>query len=288
METGSKTSSLSSLFKKEFHLRADNKDELTANGLRTFVDISRSSIQLLKIDASLKAIEMLSFIFPSAKDDERWLQRVQELINCKEYAAFTEGTEISFSLSDPRISIVPQSIYSDEKKDALFSFSQQMENGATVLKQDLPELGAVGLFSVPSQLQHIIEHPVTNTHLLWIKNVVKADRKLSANLVLSKEDFSLVVSKDNELLFSNRFNISKPEDVLYFLMATLEGLKILHTNVSVILYGDVKKNDATHEILAKYLPRISFATRAADMKYAYAFKEISEHRFPHIFQAACE
>jgi len=288
VETGNKAPSLSSIFKQEFHLKPDNQGELQASGLRSFVGVSRSRIQLLKIDASLKAIEIISFVFPYTKNDERWLQRVEELVNSTEFTAFTNGTEIRFSVSDSRVSIVPQPIYSEEKKEALFSFAEQISNNAIVLKQELPELDAVGLFSVPQNLNKILPFPLVNSHLLWIRNVVKINRKITANLIINNEDLSLVVSKNHHLLFSNRFDISAPQDVLYFLMATLEALKILHTKVSVVLYGNVKKKDATHEILEKYLSDISFASQSAGMKCAYSFKEISAHHFPHIFQAACE
>lgn len=287
METGSNTSSLSSLFKKEFHLRPDNEGELNASGLRSFVAISRSRIQLLKVDASLKAIEMISFAFPNSEGNERWLQRISEFHNSADFSEFTDSTEISYSIADSHVSIIPRSIYSDEKRDVLYGFTKGSSKETVILKQEIENLDAVGLFAIPKNLETVLNGSVSSSYFLWLDQTVRSNQKITADLYLEDGKFALVVSKESELLFSNWFNISTADDVLYFLMASLEGLKILHTGVSVALSGDVKKNDRTHLTLRKYIPNISFATRPSTLKYAYSFKEIAEHRFPFIFHASC-
>ncbi len=105
--------------------------------------------------------------------------------------------------------------------------------------------------------------------------------------MLEEKQFALVVFKDASLVFSNWFQFGKPEDVLYYLMASLESLKILHSEVEVSLNGNIEKGDAMHTTIAKYISKLSFGKRPKNLTYSYSFKELQEHRFPFIFEAAC-
>ena len=287
METGNKPPSISSLIKQEFHFKPDNEAELNTSQLRSVVDISRNRIQILKTSDSLKAVEMISFKFPYCVDDERWIHFLEVFINSGEYRNLVKDTEISHSISDPQVAVVPKSLFSDEYKEGLFNFTDASKQIRCIVKQDLEQLDAIGQFAIPKKLKAILDSSVTNSYLTWLNKITATPKSVYVNLLIWQNRFALVVSKEGKLLFSNWFSSSKAEDVLYFLMATLEGLNILHTEVSVVLNGQVEKNNDLHLLLGKYISKLSFATLPTTLKYSYSFKELPTHRYPLVFHAAC-
>ncbi|MDP6908755.1 MAG: DUF3822 family protein [Flavobacteriales bacterium] len=229
---------------------------------------------------------MISFEFPHCTDDERWFHFSESLFNSSEYRNFVKGTEVKRSISDSRVVVIPKAVYS-AKKESVFTFTNISGKNASILNQDLPQLDAVGQYAIPKNLEALLESGVTNSYLTWLNQITSAPKRVVINLLIWQNRFALVASKEGKLLFSNWFSSSKEEDVLYFLMATLEGLNILHTEVSVVLNGQIEKNDDLHSLLGKYISKLSFASLPATLKYSYSFKELPAHRYPLVFHTAC-
>ncbi len=287
METGSKLHSDALLPKQEFHFKPDNQAELKTGELRSFVDFGRDGVQVLKTTPSLKVVEMASFQFPFCADNQRWTDYIATFVESTEYRELIQNTEVSFSIADSHVTIVPQALFTDDKKSVLFNFTEAMTEETCIFRQDLSKLSAVGQFAVPSNLDTILSKKISNSYLIWLDEIITPSTKVCANLLIYQKNFSLVLSKEGKLLFSNWFNHSKSEDILYFLMATLEGLNILHTEARVVLNGHVNKNDELHLLLGKYLSELSFGSLPATLKYGYSIKELPDHRYPLIFHTAC-
>ena len=287
MATGSSTSSPSSLIKKEFHAGADNPDESQREDLSSFIDISRNRIRILKTDPGLKAVELTVFAFPRCSDDARWSGQIAAFIGSGQFAEVTAQTEVNYSVCDARISIIPRTIYSVEMKEQLFGFTHGTRPDASILTQNLIDLDAIGLFAVPRKLETVLNGPVTSSFLAWVQQNMKNANGMVAHLYIDEGEFALAVGKERKLLFCNWFKVSSAEDVLYFLMATLEGLKVLHTDVPVILSGEIGKHDTAHMLICRYMPKVTFAKRPKTLNYAYSFNEVAAHRHPFVFRAAC-
>jgi len=277
----------SSIFKQAFYLKADNEQETTQSGLLSFVNICRSGIQILKRNEAFKAVEFLSCQFPHSSDDETWSNNVSELTLSNNFQSFVANTETAFSISDSKVMLVPTSLFSETGKKNSFEFLFDNSEDLHVKAQKLSNSDTVGIFGIPKNIAKIVSKPIHSSCLTWLDRLQTNSEKAQIQLVLEEKQFALVVFKDASLVFSNWFQFGKPEDVLYYLMASLESLKILHSEVEVSLNGNIEKGDAMHTTIAKYISKLSFGKRPKNLTYSYSFKELQEHRFPFIFEAAC-
>lgn len=275
------------MIKKELYLKADNEQEAANGRLSCSVDISRSSVQLLKLNETFKAVEFCNWKFPYSSIDNVWSERLNEVFNNEEFVKAIEDTLCKFSISDNQVVLVPETLFSDAEKEKHFDFLFNDRQASEVLTQRLSNTDAVGLFAFPNSLKDVLIESVSSSFITWTDTILGNNSGIKTYLILDEKQFSLTVIKEGKLLFSNWFQHSKPDDVLYFLMASLESLNILHSDVDLILGGEIQKSSRTFDVLARFIAKISFAKRPKNLTYSYSFSQLAEHRFPFIFAAAC-
>ncbi len=278
----------SSLFKKEFHLTADNEQEDTGtNDVTSFIDISRFGIQVLKLNTAFKAIEFVSFLFPYSGTDSVWSSRIENLHSTSEFNNLLADTKRRYSVRTAQVTFIPKALYNADKKAEIFNSLFNSVKGNSIDFQNLANSEMVGLFSVPEILKTLTTGAVTNSFCSWMDTLEMAAKFARATLVIEEREFALVIIKDGQLKFCNWFSYSKNDDVLYFLMATLENLKILHSEIEISLGGMITKGDDLHFSISKYLGNISFLKKPTNLTYSYSFNQLADHKFPFILATAC-
>jgi hypothetical protein len=275
------------LVKKELHLKPDNEQEAADGRLSCFVDISRNGIQLLKLNEALKTIEFVTWAFPNSETDAVWAEYVKEVLINDEFRSTVAESPCKFSVSDCDVTIIPETLFSESIGQSQIDFLFGESDGSQIIEQKLNNTDGVGVFRIPNALVEKITGSVSASFITWIDGLLGSSTGVKVNMILKEKRFSLTIQKDGKLLFSNWFNHSKPDDVLYFLMASLESMNILHSDVELILAGPVDKGDELHGILSRFISKISFAKRPKNLTYNYAFNQIPEHRFPFILAVAC-
>ena len=268
-------------------MKADNEQETAQNGLLSFVDISRSGIQILKRNKTFKAIEFASFIFSFSSDNSTWSKNTTQVLQSDKFKAFISNTEVAFSTSDSQVTLIPASLYSEKEKTKNFEFLFGESGTALIQDQPFSTSDTVGIFGIPKAIANAVSKPIQSSYLNWLDGLATDSTKVRANIILNEKQFALVMQKEGKLIFSNWFDYSKSDDVLYYLMASLETLKILHSEVEVVLNGNVTKGDEIHTYIAKFISKLSLGKRSKNLTYSYSFKDLPEHRFPFIFSSAC-
>ncbi|MEJ2163779.1 MAG: DUF3822 family protein [Robiginitalea sp.] len=76
-----------------------------------------------------------------------------------------------------------------------------------------------------------------------------------AHLAESQMDLALFSNK--KLVFYNSFLIQSPEDVLYFLLFTLEQIEMDTDSLKLRLLGEVSQGDPVYELCSEYLENVS-------------------------------
>ncbi len=274
------------MIRKELHLKADNEQEAATGRLSCFVDVSRNGIQLLQLNDKFKALEFLSWSFPHSSTDSVWSERASEVLQNEEFITAGKGN-CKYSISDSQVVIVPETLFSESDKERHFDFLFDGNQDSEIASQKLSNTDAIGLFSIPKSVKKALDGNINSSFLTWTDAVLGNSSGIKAYLILAEKQFSLTILKEGKLQFSNWFQYSKGDDVLYFLMATLESLNILHSDVELVLAGEIEKGDDTFNVLSRFISKISFLKRPKNLTYSYSFSQLAEHRFPFIFAAAC-
>ncbi|MCB9191491.1 MAG: DUF3822 family protein [Flavobacteriales bacterium] len=275
------------MIKKELHLKPDNEQEAADGRLSCFVDISRNGIQLLKLNDAFKTTEFVSWSFPNSETDAVWTENVNEVLTDEAFRSAVAEIPYKFSVSDCHLTIVPETLFEDEVAKSQIEFLFGESGESKVITQKLSNTDAVCVIRIPNALAQKIAEPINSSFITWVDGLLGNSSGIKVNVTLNEKRFSLTIQKDGKLLFSNWFNHSKPDDVLYFLMASLESMNILHSDAELILSGRVDKGDEVYSILSRFISKISFAKRPKNLTYSYSFNQIPEHRFPFILAAAC-
>lgn len=272
------------MIRKEFHLKADNEQEATNGRLSSFIDVSRSGVQVLTVNANFKAVEFISWSFPHSSTDSVWAERIAEVLKDDE---FDKVASTKFSISDSQVVIVPETLFTENDKEKYFNFLFDGSDESEIVSQKLSNTDAIGLFNIPKSVKEVLKESVSSSFLTWTDSILGNSSGTKTYLILDEKQFSLSVVKDGKLIFSNWFQFSKADDTLYFLMATLESLNILHSEIELLLSGFIEKGDDTFKVLSRFISKISFIKRPKNLTYSYSFSQMAEHRFPFIFATAC-
>ena len=78
-----------------------------------------------------------------------------------------------------------------------------------------------------------------------------------AYMHLAEQQMDLAVFSNKKLLFYNSFIFSSPEDVLYFLLFSLEQLEIDAGALKLRLLGEITEGDPVYELCTRYLENVS-------------------------------
>lgn len=283
METGNNISP--SLVKKDYNLQPDNDQDLAGNGQKSFVVLTRNGVQILRINSKFKAVSFNSFKFPHCTDDTRWCNFIQAILNSEDFKDTIGNSKISYSVYDNYATLIPNALFRANQKQPDFEFLFGSSNSNSVRSQELQSPESVGVYGIPKDFEHIISEPISNSYLHWVNSL--STTGTCAQLFVTENQMALVIKRNDDLLFNNWFDVKNADDMLYFLMATLETLNILHSEAKITLWGDIDKNDSVHSTIGKFISNISFGNRPKNLEYAYSFKDLPSHKFPFIFSTAC-
>ncbi|MEJ2585754.1 MAG: DUF3822 family protein [Robiginitalea sp.] len=76
-------------------------------------------------------------------------------------------------------------------------------------------------------------------------------------LHLAESQMDLAVFANKKLRFYNSFSISSPEDVMYFLLFTLEQLNLDPESLRLRLLGEITETDRVYEFCTEYFENVS-------------------------------
>lgn len=275
-------------YKKTLHLTPDKHLEQELEGTRCIVLIRRSAVSALKLVDKQKVSELVQFEFSHCSNDGNWSTAVEGLLSSPELNEFVSGCEAEYWIDDSRISIIPSALFSDDKKEEAHELLFEPSNGLNYISESAATSDFQMVSAVPQAICDILPAEPKNAFALWLERIEnQTTGKHHAAILARHDEFNLTVFNRSELVFSNWFGYSKPEDLLYFLMATLESLNILHTEATLSLAGDIEKGGAAHKLISKYIGKVSFASRPKQLGYSYSFSKVEEHKHPLILSAAC-
>lgn len=279
MATGSDTES-APVFRESLHLNPDRPEEIQGAGIAVFAEVSRSSLSFLTVNTSaLKALAFRSFDFPHCEDDARWAATVARILK-------ETGTQRLSALvvNDVLCSIIPSDLFGKEEPlNRILRLEHGELNGTNSVSALMEVWDAHYVALVPDAILQLFDSTrILPALFCWTPSLLRSPVAYHAHVHVSEREFSLAVLKGRDLILHNSFAHQSPEDVLYFCMAALEQLSILHAEVRLTIYGDVTENDVLHGLFRRYIAQVVFGEKPTELTYSYSFKELLGHRMPFI------
>ena len=162
-------------------------------------------------------------------------------------------------------SLIPENLYSSqlvkEATNHLIAENEHKQVEITTLEES--GIPAKLVFYIPEKLKLILNqnfpsatliHPVQ----LLVKENQKGNKRNRSVLLYHKKSFILVVSREENILFANGFNIEHINDLVYFVLNVLMQLNLNLKETDFYISDALTKTPELLDILRPYIPEISY------------------------------
>ncbi len=184
--------------------------------------------------------------------------------------------------------LVPERLFEKGEQHKILSFNVPLDPQEKVFHDLLPDFHIVNVYAIPEKAKEIIARTFGVNHLPHLSSVLIESiyQNYHEELVRPKvflhvreTHFDLVVMDQFKLYFANTFEFRRPEDLVYFVIFSLEQLGFSQEQAEVVLMGKITRNTPLYNLVFKYLRRVEFARRNPGCEYSFVFNEIPQHAY---------
>ena len=179
-------------------------------------------------------------------------------------------------LVDAPVLLIPIEEYRDENTEALYKHSFPESDGCVMMSNVLPDLNAVALFGVNSDLKLVVEDHYSDVKFICLmrpvwnymhrRSFVGNRRKLYAHFHDGK--LELFSFERNRFIFCNSFRTKSYKDAEYFILFAWKQLALDQRRDNLFLSGDIPERDELVDALGKYLDMVSEVKASSDFNRA--------------------
>jgi len=252
METGQKT------------IQKKTRIDKTSN-IKLSIHISLNGLSFCIIDLISKEIDFLRTYSLSKNSTPKELLKTLK-------KGFKENDELRNSFSSVKIihynnlsTVVPEPLF--DKKNALsyLKFNSKILKNDYVAYDRIFNNECVNVFipyvNINNYIFKMFDSFVYNHYSSIILEKVKLNEKntttpsLYLNININHMEITYFVK--NKLVFYNRFDFNTKEDVMYYLLFTIDQLKLNPEEIPVVITGNISEDDDNYKIIYKYIRNVS-------------------------------
>ena len=218
-----------------------------------------------------------------AKDIKESCEKITNIIASEDLLQ-KEFYSSSLAFNNFPSTLVPTPFYKEEKNREILSFNHEIEE---VLTDKMHQMDAVNIYSVPIDLLNLINKSFPNTQKkcnssILIDQLLLQNEKTEKTIVyasIEKKKLEVCVLSENKLEFHNSFTTDTKEDLLYFLLFSMEQLGLSPEKTELVLLDDILKSDEKYNLLYEYVRNISFGNRSENLNFTKELESIKSHQY---------
>jgi len=185
-----------------------------------------------------------------------------------------------------QMSLIPKPLFQPGQVSEYLRFNHILSADDNVCYDQLPNLDAVNIFSVPDKIIKLLDHffpgvPVHHFSSALVENILIRNKNFGQGEMIfvnvRKQWLDIIVLDGRKLLFFNSFQYRTKEDFAYYLMYVIEQLGMNPEMVELVLMGEIIKISDIFNITTRYVRHVNFISRSEENSYSYVFDEIPEH-----------
>ena len=153
----------------------------------------------------------------------------------------------------------------------------------------LKEIDVHLAYSIPKELDNIATTYFPNAKQKAQQSILidefskEHNTEPTAYLYLSENTLNITAFKNEKLIFNNSFNFETKEDILYFVLFTLEQLKLDTNTVNTLFFGDITKDDDNFKLLYEYIRNIELGERPNQLQFPDEFNTLENQKYFGLF-----
>lgn len=267
------------------------------------IDNKKQSIKKLSI---LVAQDGLSFFISESDDSrlthfserkfgerqtpEKLLEELRHLLTLEFADDLSLIDDLNVIYANELYSLVPQKLFSEKNLSDYLKYNTKILQTDFLAYDELSTLAANLVYIPYANINNYLLDtfgPFNYKHsvAVFLENFKPQTTQDEALVYMYQNHFDLCIFQQKKLILSNSFGFQTAEDVAYFLLFTLEQLKIDTEVVKVRLWGNIEEDSDLFKLLYTYLRHISVPKKEAD-KVLFNQKEqkISTHKHQLLIQ----
>jgi hypothetical protein len=167
-----------------------------------------------------------------------------------------------------KFTIVPDIVFSEKNKDALFDLCQKPDKALNIIPNNIKRLNSTLLFSFDratyeflarSLVNPILIHPLSPLLNVWQQESLMSHLKHVYVVLDNMATFEIACFEAGELLFINSFDYETTNDVLYFIMYVCKQTGFNQIDDRLYLYGDKAKCRSVMPLLNEYIEQVNYS-----------------------------
>ena len=202
--------------------------------------------------------------FPRDHNPVKILADIENLYTT-EKALQNSFQEVVLLFSNDLYSLIPEEYFLEEEASQYLKFNTKILKTDVVAHDLLQENQLVNVYIPFTNITNYLfdkygEFEYKHSISVLIQAVLEKEISLAPSVYLNcyKEYYDLVVIQNNKLLLSNSFNFDTEADFIYYLLFTLEQLKLDPSEINLILSGEISEESENYKIAYTYIKNVSF------------------------------
>lgn len=272
METGQK------IIQKTNNLKSHSIKELS-------IQIRLSGLSFCILNRSNSKVEYLKrFDFKSKLTPEAVLIKLQDVISNEPLLSQTFDSVLAL-FQNELSNLVPEEFFEEQNAADYLKFSSKIIKTDFISHDKIEVNNSINVFvpyvNINNYLFEIygeFEYKHASTILLeQILRTKEASGVDKMYINVEPFQFELVVVKNGKFQLYNTFDYFTKEDFIYFILFTIEQLKLNPESVIIKLTGKIIKDDALYQLLYTYIRYVEFD----EPSKKYTFNETTEANLKH-------
>jgi hypothetical protein len=203
----------------------------------------------------------------------------EDLFLSKNYKA------VYFSLVTHKSTLVPAELFDRRNIKQYFTFNHYLDEYEELHFNYIDKIDAYIIFAVPSDLTTLLvnkfpEIIFVHQNHITVTNIINRSEKTKFKLPLinvnvNNTSFDISIFKDDKFHLLNSYIYNDYNDLIYYVMNTLNQFDIKLTKSYINFSGLVEYNSDLHKLISEFFPSHNFTKLESEI--TFNFPDIDEH-----------
>ena len=175
--------------------------------------------------------------------------------------------------------LIPKELYNEKDKKNIFSVNHSLTNEELVIDELKSKI--INLYGIPNTIFQTVKNVIpeaiirSNSSIL-INNFLSLNNLQETMFLFLKDSYiNIVVTKGDSLIFQNKFEYKTKEDLLFYVLFSIQQLNFSNEEINTVIYGNISKEE--YNILYQYVRNIKFGNKLKDISCSNEFNNIEDH-----------
>ena len=226
------------------------------------VKLGSYSVTLVLSDSNDCIIKYIDKEFTEKVKPQRLSEKLDLIIN-ESKIIISNIIDVKLIVCNKLSCLVPKNLFEEKLSLEYLKFNSKLLKNDFAANDTIEEIGAVNVFLPFVNVNNYLIDKFGSFNYyhystILIKKLIKHNRKkdtsVYANIQLN--NFQVLIFKSKNLIYYNNFEIKDKEDILYFILLSIEQNKIDNSKSKVSLLGEIKSESEVYLLLSKFIVNI--------------------------------